>query len=494
VVVGNPPWERIKLQEQEFFAGTPVAEAANAAARTRLIREWAGKEPGSYERRWIDRYETAKRLAEASGVFFTSPKDEDPTKLPAGVRAAPTRRYPWTGRGDVNTYALFAEHFLNLTREGGRAGVIVPTGIATDATTAPFFGHLVSGQRLAALTDFENSAPLFPGVHRSFKFCLLTIGSGVTAADFAFFLTDPTQLEDARRRFTLSPQEIARINPNTKTAPVFRSCRDAELTASIYNRVPTFSVEGSWQPDFFKKMFDFGVHRDLLHFSTTCPGPEFDALYEAKMIDYFNHRYSTYGGVSDADFNAGAARHMSDKELEDASIEIHPRCWVKRSDFAARMADRDWQRDWFLSMRDVTNATNERTAIFSLRPKLPSNDKLPTIFVRTQPNEVAALYANLAALTLDYVARQKVGGTNLASFIVDQFPILPPSTYSEADLAFIVPRVLELTYTSHSMAPFARDLGYQGRARRLVRARLWLDPRRAALRSRSYRRHGVGLP
>lgn len=151
VVLGNPPWERIKLQEQEFFAGTPVADAANAAARTKLIREWATAETGSYERAWIDRFETAKRLAEASGLFFTSPKDEDPTKLPSGVKPTATRRYPWTGRGDVNTYALFAEHFLNLTREGGRAGVIVPTGIATDATTAPFFGHLVSEQRLASL-------------------------------------------------------------------------------------------------------------------------------------------------------------------------------------------------------------------------------------------------------------------------------------------------------------------------------------------------------
>jgi hypothetical protein len=462
VVLGNPPWERIKLQEQEFFAGTPVAEAANAAARARLIREWTGKEPGSYERSWIDRYETAKRLAEASGVFFTSPKDEDPTKLPAGVKPAPTRRYPWTGRGDVNTYALFAEHFLALTREGGRAGVIVPTGIATDATTAPFFGHLVTRQRLAALVDFENRAGLFAAIDSRMKFCLLTIGSGVAAADFAFFLTDPTQLEEADRRFTLSPQEIARINPNTKTAPVFRSRRDAELTASIYNRVPIFSVAGGWQPDFFKKMFDFGVHKDLLHFSPTCPGPEFDALYEAKMIDYFNHRYSTYSGVSEVDLNAGAARHMSNKELEDPSTEIHPRCWVKRSDFAARMADRDWQRDWFLSMRDVTNATNERTAIFSLRPKLPSNDKLPTIFVRKHAKEVAALYANLAALTLDYVARQKVGGTNLASFIVEQLPVLPQAAYSDIDFAFIVPRVLELTYTSYSMQAFARDLGYEG--------------------------------
>ena len=66
----------------------------------------------------------------------------------------------------------------------------------------------------------------------------------------------------------------------------------------------------------------------------------------------------------------------------------------------------------------------------------------------------------MCSIALDYVARQKVGGTNLNFFYVEQFPVLPPSAYTEQNLAFIVPRVLELTYTSHAMAPFARDLGY----------------------------------
>ena len=219
-------------------------------------------------------------------------------------------RYRYTGTGDVNTYALFAEHFLNLTREGGGAGLIVPTGIATDATTAPFFGHLVSSQRLAGLVDFENSAPLFEGVHRSFKFCLLTIGSGVTEAKFSFFLTDPAQLEQAERRFTLSPAQIARINPNTKTAPVFRSRRDAELTAAIYDRVPVAVEErkGSdgnpWNLSF---MAMFHMSNDSALFQTALDlseagwtregafwrkgGSEISRmlpLYEAKMTDFYD--------------------------------------------------------------------------------------------------------------------------------------------------------------------------------------------------------------
>lgn len=77
-------------------------------------------------------------------------------------------------------------------------------------------------------------------------------------------------------------------------------------------------------------------------------------------------------------------------------------------------------------MQDVTNATNERTAIFSVRPYLPSNDKLPSVFVRFPAAEVACLVANLSSFVFDYVARQKIGGTNLGGYIVEQLPVLPP--------------------------------------------------------------------
>ncbi len=135
-----------------------------------------------------------------------------------------------TGRGDVNTYALFAELFSNLVGPRGHAGVIVPTGIATDATTAQFFAALIENRRLVSLSDFKkNSAPIFPSVHRSYKFCLLVIGRDVELPAFAFFLTDVAQLLNSERRFTLAGEDIARINPNTKTAPILRSRADVEL-------------------------------------------------------------------------------------------------------------------------------------------------------------------------------------------------------------------------------------------------------------------------
>ena len=78
-------------------------------------------------------------------------------------------RYPLAGRGDINTYAVFAEGSRVLMSEHGRMGMILPTGIATDATTQYFFKDLVQRGSLVSLYDFENRKPLFEGVDSSLQ-------------------------------------------------------------------------------------------------------------------------------------------------------------------------------------------------------------------------------------------------------------------------------------------------------------------------------------
>lgn len=228
VVLANPPWERIKLQEQEFFGprSPEIANAANAAARTRLIEALNSANAGQADKRLYRDFIVAKRGAEGTSLF-----------------AHDSERFPLTGVGDVNLYALFAETIAQLTGlitvsatnsslgKGftGRAGLIVPTGIATDDSTKAFFDAMATGGRIASLYDFENREAIFPSVHRSYKFCALTLGRE-EAARFVFFATRAAHLRDERRAFTLSGADIALLNPNTRTCPVFRSQSDSELT------------------------------------------------------------------------------------------------------------------------------------------------------------------------------------------------------------------------------------------------------------------------
>ena len=226
VVLGNPPWEHIKLQEKEFFStrDAEIANAPNKAARGRLIRALPENNPSLGAE-----FTKAVHHSEATSRFVRN-----------------SQRFPLTGRGDVNTYSIFAETARTIFGPAGRVGMIVPSGIATDDTTKVFFADLVNKHSLVSLYDFENREGVFPGVHKSYKFCLLTMtgqDKPSTQAGFAFFLYRAEQLQDADRRFVLTPEDFALFNPNTRTCPVFRTRRDADIAAKMYRRADVFVRE-----------------------------------------------------------------------------------------------------------------------------------------------------------------------------------------------------------------------------------------------------------
>ncbi len=128
---------------------------------------------------------------------------------------------------------------------------------------------------------------------------------------------------------------------------------------------------------------------------------------------------------------------------------------------AAALVDRKQPR-WLIGWRDITNATNERTVIASVFPKVGVGHTVRLLYLGVASSLASVFLANVSSLVLDYVARQVVGGTHLTVEMVKQLPILAPSAFTQADLAFVALRVLELTYTSHGLRPWAEDLGHAG--------------------------------
>ncbi|HFD14720.1 MAG TPA: SAM-dependent DNA methyltransferase [Rhodospirillales bacterium] len=455
VVLGNPPWDVSQLDEKEYFKDkAPHIARLSGAQRKAAIAALETKSPAL----WAG-YHAAVQELEATNAFFRS-----------------SDRYPLAARGKLNLYALFAELGFRLFADGGRAGMVVPTGIATDNSTRAFFEKVSTGGRLVSLFDFENREAIFPDVHRSYKFCLLTLAKNIRQADFAFFLTRTEQLEDRRRRFTLSSADILRINPNTKTAPIFRSRADAELTKRIYERVPVLIEEARgdagnpWSVSFRQGLFNMTSDSRLFRTRAQLEAAGFRAegnrfvgegevwlpLYEAKMIHQFDHRWALYDAAGDN------TRDVTDDEKADAGFEPLPRYWVPETEVEARLAAKGWNRGWLMGWRDICRATDERTVIAAAIPRVGTGDTLLLKFPSMEPERSAALVACLNSLPCDYVARQKVGGTHLKYVTFKQLAVVAPSEYTERDLAFILPRVFELTYTSWSMRPFARDLGYDG--------------------------------
>ncbi|MGH1506990.1 Eco57I restriction-modification methylase domain-containing protein [Ralstonia solanacearum] len=659
VMLGNPPWERIKLQEEEFFATRSplVASAKNKAERARrieLLRQGTLlhtlcpdveaaeglQPPNRAEMHLHEEFITARRGAEAASLY-----------------AHDSGRYPLTGVGDVNTYALFAETFLHLVNPKGRAGLIVPSGIATDDTTKAFFRHIAEG-KLVSLLDLRTGPGLFSEIgHQRFKFCLLTLGRS-SSADLLFFALSVADLDDERRHFRLTPAEFHLLNPNTLTCPTFRSQRDAELTKKLYCATPVLIreavVEGEGkdarvlEPEMnpwgisFQRMLDMSNDSHLFADSATEANGTVTwlPLYEAKMIHQFDHRWATYvdnpdkpNGLDTEDLDAAkkadptfsvrprywvderqvlarisrvpnrvasawlAWRQATDiatsndggnneagnlKECQQAltialaswvagalfrravdivgssyqalaqssgqtgslfddhacddaksanTISVQP--WTSKAAVAAaqtaeqqlsnrfpclatalkadgmsgKMALAAFQKwalqdnpaqglgltelelsqveslqhttdgkspsltlnfldiwmdcrspKWLMGWRDICRSTDRRTLIASVIPRAAVGDKFLLLFASQPAHMTAALLANFDSLVCDFAARQKVGGTALKYFTMKQFPVLPPDSYTTADLAYVVPRVLELTYTAHDMKAWADDV------------------------------------
>lgn len=486
VVLGNPPWERIKLQEKEWFSDIrpDIAEASNAAVRRRMIEALREEDPAIY-----NAFLEGKRKAEGESHLVRS-----------------SDCYPLCGRGDVNTYAIFAELKRNLISPNGRVGCIVPSGIATDDTTKFFFQSLMDNRSLVSLYDFENREGIFPGVHRSYKFCLLTMSGFVCpekfplpleegkilkkpalGAEFAFFLHRTEQLREEERRFILSAEDIALLNPNTHTCPIFRSKKDAEITKQIYKKCPVLIDENKedgnpWGISFLR-MLDMSNDSHLFRTREQLEvagfvldeggnfvkdNERYLRLYEAKMMHQFDHRFATYEGQSKEQIHNGQCRDFSENERINPTAVTSPRYWAPEANVLQIIHDREYSGKWFVGFRDITNTTNERTAIFSVLPWTGAGHNAPLIFIDNTTKNVLCFLNNINSLCFDYVARQKVGGTHLTYFILKQLPLFLPQRYqktlfSNQPLAdFIAARSLELTYTAWDLQPFAKDCDYDG--------------------------------
>lgn len=466
VVLGNPPWERLKLQEQEFFAkrDPSIAQARNAAERKKLIAALPATNPVL----WTE-WTHATRIAQGQSHFVRQ-----------------SGRYPLCGKGDVNTYALFAEHDWRVLASHGCAGFIAPSGLVTDDTTKAYFQALLDRGSLASVHHFDNESLVFKGLDHRYRFLLFTIRES-RRADLFFFARRATDLGDPLRYFSLTPDDFATLNPNTRTCPTFRSKRDADINLAIYRRAGVLWREGDpdgnpWGLRFltmFHMSNDSGLFRteaELVAAGWRLDAARFEKdgkvmmpLYEAKMIHLYDHRFGTYEGQTQAQANRGKLPELDDAAHADPKRVTVPRYWVDENEVSKRQGEVS-DRRWMLGWRDITYAGNFRTVIASVIPQAAVNHTFPLMSSSCDPQLVASLYANLGSIVFDYCARQKVGSVHLTYFTIRQLPVLQPTSYASPTpwepsgriRDWLLPRVLELTFTAWDLKAFAEDCDDEG--------------------------------
>jgi hypothetical protein len=384
------------------------------------------------------------------------------------------------------TDQLFTERVMTILAPEGRAGCAVAPGIAAAPGARHLLGALMRRGALVSLYDFTGpDAPL----------CLLTLVGGAAgggaaaggAAKFAFRLSGPAELGEGDRTFTLTPEEAALINPNTGTLPPLGSSRDAALIVAIYRRVPALCIEtrgdetraggNPWkmrlETAFPRAAADTGLLRaeqDLRDEGWEPAGSAFTRdgqymlpVYEPRMIDLFDHR------VAKPRYWIAARGPVTVQRKGGTAARLG---------VTDRLAELGWNWEWLCAWRTpvvdrpvvdrpvvdrpvVDRPVVDRTAVAVLLPRAATAGSLPLMLPRVVPPFAAALIAAQSSLVFDYVARQKVDGPAVRAAHWKQLPVPTPDTL-EPHLPFIVPRILELVYTSPDMRPLARDLDDRG--------------------------------
>ncbi len=519
VVIGNPPWDKVEIDDNTWFrAHAPEffgREKVNKKEITSAIARHKKQDSDLWRRHLVarDRMHNAVRVTRANGV------------------------YPKTSAGRADLFALFAERGLRLLHKNGRLGLLVPTGLVADKRTAGFFADLAEAERIDAILDFENRlGPLeepegnkgqarsgkrkrlrrtefFPDVDSRFKFCVFSaVAPGLKAAamECAFFLSAEEANVPQDRIMRLSAPDFSAVNPNTRTAAMFRSARAAELVITLQKRHPILERtrgahrQSVW-PVGYAQMFNMNTDRKEgrlrtreeleaegwypVSTTTLRRGNEDSVpLFVGRMVHQFDHRYAAVTESEDAEENDSVGVLTTALQRRDPAFVPQPRYFVKAGDIPLPEG-----LDWVLAYRDIARVTDARTSIATIIPRAGAGHTLPILPPdlpaplpsNARPGQIAEqgekvrealaayakwaplLLANMNALPFDFVARQKVQSTHLSFYIVQQMPVISDSGYAAkvgqrtaADL--IREHVLRLSYTGDDLAKFARDQGYSG--------------------------------
>jgi len=488
-VVGNPPWDIMEFEEVPWFEARDrqIALATSGAKRKAAINALKGANASL----WTDFTKAASRLA-------------------MGTKVAKSKAiYSRLNSGKLNLYKLFVERAHTLVKPTGMVGLLTPSGIVSDLSASDFFSKIATGGHVKALYDFENRRsryglePFFPDVDSRFKFIAMIASPSriFPAAQCGFFLQSVTERDNPDQTFPISAADFASVNPNTGTAPIFRTRRDMKLSTGIYARLPVLLDKSGEKPIApwplrFYQMVNMTSDSHLFRTRAELEGKEgawpiggnlwqsasgeWLPLFEAKMIHQFDHRAADVTNDENTEGHLGRHVQLGEQIHADPNSAASPRYWIKASDNFRKYA---------IGFRDIARPTDVRTVIASILPFRSAGHTLPVIECEFEPTGVASFLANINSIFFDYLARQKVQGTHLSWYILEQLPIIPPAAYARAfgpktATDIVREAVLELTYTAHDMAPFARDLGYVDAAGETLPPFPWDENRRLTLRAK----------
>jgi hypothetical protein len=463
-VLGNPPWDMMQLDAREYFSARipEIALAPTTAARDRMIKALSEGNQEAYKG-----YAIEKVAIEASQSFVHG-----------------SRRFPLTSFGRINLAPLFSELSTGLTKKHGATGLVVPSGLLTDSFNKNFCRHLFEKKLVKSAYDLENKNGIFPSVHRSYRFLLLTISSDNESCAMASYVHEVANLRDPRKVYTLEPSEISLVNPNSCTCPVFRTPQDKELTVKVYKLNQVMQLEEGGEsksesnPFHLYPTLQFMMNTDSSLFVTredaisagyaqiadgtwVSKGKRvLTPLFEAKLISGYNFRSFSYEG------RVEGRGHRVLPPVEIGKLKrpdfFNASYYLVEKEEAERRAPSGVKNGILFGFRDVTTSSAERTVVGAFLPFcFAAGNNLPIIYAgEEEPRLSVMALGAMNSIPLDYIARQKVGGLHLNFYILKQLPFPKPEALISME-SEILRRILYLTATPSVLGSMSEALDFE---------------------------------
>jgi len=444
VMLGNPPWEKLQAEEEEFFKSknTAIANDKNAERRK----------------------ENIEKLKETDIELYNGWNSFRNSILRVSKFLIHSNRFPYSANGNLNLYKVFVELVRSNISVVGRGGLVVQSGLFTDELSKELFEDLMSNQNIISAFDFVNTNKLFD-IHGQMRYSLITFTKTKNEGKslFKFYLKSPEEISRKDGGVKMDYDDVKLINPNTFVCPQISSQYVFDLLRKLYsNKVVINSIirEKSFGVGFWGEMFNMTRAQKFLHNSINISDSSFSPLYEAKYFYHFDHRYATFEGKSTENCMKGNTDYLTDIDKADLKLPFF-RYFVNRSEVISKCEKYELEKQWLLCVRSITSATNERTVISAVIPKKGVGNSA-NIALINEPLKAAHLIGTFNSLLTDFIAQTKVGNQNFNIYIIEQLPIL---AFDQKILsATIIEKVLELIYTSWDIKPFADDVWKEANA------------------------------
>lgn len=396
VVLGNPPWEKIRFEEKKFYAlySNTVAENHFKSSRINEIAttELNNLPLAEYSKEFKLEIEKAKSDLKKNSFFNLS------------------------NNGELNTYALFTDAAVKLKTKRGVVGLVLKSSIVTSQVNQNLFKYLTKKNFVVAIYDFINRKKIF-NIDSRERFCFLLLGNSKSEQfHVSMNLCEVSEIEKAKTEIKLSYDSLKLLNPFTGMLPNFSNIKEAD-----------FLLRVSYDFPFFKNVYEDVRFGRIVHltshaeFITKKKSEGNVPIYEGKFFNQFDGKFSGFNGVGDelrygnksSSVNINEGKKMIADFFPESRFFINSEKWLQLS--------KNHNEKFMLAWRSLTSATNTRTCIATVLPFIPASQSVQ--FLTTNQNDLLYLSGLFNSVVFDFILKKKLSGIDLTQSVVNQMPV-----------------------------------------------------------------------